>query len=77
MLTPKELQVETNREMLTQLRIDVAVMKDRTEDLPELVKSVIQVETNVKWLQRGLFGVIPILGVVVTAIMGYFGITGK
>lgn len=81
MATPEQIQNETMREMLTNLRIDVAVMKDRTDCLPQLYAAlehrVTKNETHVKWMQRGMFGGVPAIGVALTAVMGFLKLTGQ
>jgi hypothetical protein len=88
MVTPDQIKAETQREMLTQLRIDVAVMRERTESVPELCrtlanrltvveKSLQDTETNVKWLKRGMLGGVPAIGVLITTAMGFLTGLGK
>ena len=81
MVTQEELKDFSQRELLVQMRIDIAVMKERTDCLPELYAAlehrVTKNETHVKWMQRGMFGGVPAIGVVLTAVMGFLKLTGQ
>lgn len=58
--TWEELSRLSDREVLVQLRMSMAVLEERTKNLPALDSRLEQVENDNRWLKKLVFTVAPL-----------------
>ena len=75
MTIPEERTALSDRQLLLNLCSDVAVVKDRTEELPEFYERVTRVETDMSWMKKAVYGVVPTTGAILGSILAWFGLT--
>ncbi len=61
-----EVEQQTDREILVDVRMTLAVIDERTTDVPEMRKRITTVERDVLWIRRIAIGV----GAVLAAAVG-------
>lgn len=70
----EEVEAQSDREILVELRIGMAVIEDRTVDLPEIRQKVLRNERDLNWMKRLGILFVSLVGIGVSAAKWLGGI---